>query len=212
MDNEIKNKYILGDCFNWLKKIEDKSVDLVFTSVPDLNEIDIESEKTYNDFLFKALDEILRVVKDDGFFVACQTDRKFNSKILPKHIVMANRVLQRGYIIKDYKILIKDRVDKVNLYRLNFSHVLIFTKTGKIPLEKKKGDFLIDTWVFKLPKNKNYWGSDFTDLVIKTLSKEGDFVVDPFAGRGTVLKSCKELNRNYFGTEINPDVYEIDYV
>ena len=34
-------------------------------------------------------------------------------------------------------------------------------------------------------------------------SKEGDLVLDPFAGSGTTLQVAKDLNRDYIGIEIN---------
>ena len=36
-----------------------------------------------------------------------------------------------------------------------------------------------------------------SDFFIKAFSNEGDLIVDPFAGSGTVAVSCEELNRNY---------------
>ena len=36
-------------------------------------------------------------------------------------------------------------------------------------------------------------------------SNEGDLVLDPLCGSGTVLKMCRMLNRNGIGFEINPD-------
>lgn len=36
-------------------------------------------------------------------------------------------------------------------------------------------------------------------------SKEGDYVLDPFSGTGTVGVACKQTNRNYIGMEINPE-------
>lgn len=40
--------------------------------------------------------------------------------------------------------------------------------------------------------------------IILTTTQEGDIVVDPFAGSGTILKVAQELNRNYIGFEIDP--------
>lgn len=40
---------------------------------------------------------------------------------------------------------------------------------------------------------------------IKYFSKEGDTVLDPFMGSGTVGVACKQLNRNFIGIEINKD-------
>ncbi len=41
--------------------------------------------------------------------------------------------------------------------------------------------------------------------LISLLSKEGDIVLDPFNGSGTVCVAAKQLNRKYIGIDINPD-------
>jgi DNA modification methylase len=45
--------------------------------------------------------------------------------------------------------------------------------------------------------------------MVKASSKEGDLVLDPFAGVGTTFVVCKELKRNFIGFEINPHYVEI---
>lgn len=206
------NKYALGDVFDYFPLIDDKSVDLVLTSVPDLEEMGMDDESLYLDFLERAVDQISRIVKDTGFIVMCQTDRKLKGKILTKHLYFLNSFNKRGFETKDYKILIKDRIDKINLFRLNYSHILFFTKEGKIATDKRKGDFLKDIWIFPSPKNKNFWDEGFTDLIISTLTEKDDLVIDPFAGRGTTLRSAKKLGRKYFGAEIKKEIYDQDYV
>lgn len=47
------------------------------------------------------------------------------------------------------------------------------------------------------------------ERIIKASSKEGDIVLDPFAGVGTTFVVCKELQRNFIGFEINPNYVEI---
>jgi len=44
---------------------------------------------------------------------------------------------------------------------------------------------------------------------IYSWSNENDLVFDPFTGSGTVAVSCKKLNRNFIGSEINPDYVAI---
>lgn len=45
--------------------------------------------------------------------------------------------------------------------------------------------------------------------LIKLLSVSGDFVLDPFCGSGTTCLAAKNLNRDYFGIEINPDYIKL---
>lgn len=44
-----------------------------------------------------------------------------------------------------------------------------------------------------------------SDFFIKAFSNEGDLIVDPFAGSGTVAVSCEQLNRNYVMIDKEPD-------
>jgi len=45
--------------------------------------------------------------------------------------------------------------------------------------------------------------------LIKLLSREDDFVLDPFCGSGTTCIAAKILKRNYLGIEINPDYVKL---
>lgn len=45
--------------------------------------------------------------------------------------------------------------------------------------------------------------------LVKLFSKKGSLVVDPFLGSGTTAIACNNTNRNFFGTELNKEYYEI---
>ena len=47
----------------------------------------------------------------------------------------------------------------------------------------------------------------FADKVIKTYTRPGDSVLDPFAGRGTAVFSAATQNRPFIGIEVNPVGY-----
>lgn len=45
--------------------------------------------------------------------------------------------------------------------------------------------------------------------IILSTTKEGDLIVDPFCGSGTILKVAKELKRNFIGIEISKKYCEM---
>ncbi len=57
-------------------------------------------------------------------------------------------------------------------------------------------------------KFKNYTTEDPEEIcvkLIKDFSKEGDTVLDPFMGSGTVLKIARDLNRPAIGVDVNAE-------
>lgn len=47
------------------------------------------------------------------------------------------------------------------------------------------------------------------ERIVKASSNEGDLILDPFAGTGTTFVVCRELERNFIGFEINPNLVDI---
>ena len=81
--------------------------------------------KKYQVLQNQACDEMARTTKDDGFVVISQTDRKINGEILPNHITYYNAMLRNGYVLKDYKIMVRNYpVDKRDMYYFNYQHCL----------------------------------------------------------------------------------------
>ena len=78
-----------------------------------------------------------------------------------------------------------------------------------------KGKTLDQVWEFPIPVQGS-WGKKYIrhfcplpqDMVATMLSlstDEGDIVLDPFAGSGTVLAQCAYMKRKYIGVELNPN-------
>ena len=142
-----------------------------------------------------------------------QTYIKINGEILTNHITYHQNMIRLGWKLKDYKIVVRNYpVDKKDMYTFNYQHCLIFTKKGKF---KRGGDILKNILVYDTQKLKtvsgplklHIWNILFVELMINTLSKEGDKVFDPFAGSGVVLQGARSLNRKYLGCELDEDVY-----
>ena len=51
------DRFVLGDCFDIMKEMEDKSVDFIFTSLPDISQGDFDNEiESYKKFHIKSLE------------------------------------------------------------------------------------------------------------------------------------------------------------
>ena len=51
--------------------------------------------------------------------------------------------------------------------------------------------------------------STLVEPCIRSSSRPGDFVLDPFFGSGTVGVACEKLRRDYVGIELHPDYVKI---
>ena len=209
------NQFLLCDASKLMQEVEDKSVDLVFSSLPDISQTDFSNNIThYKMFQRSVMQQFARMVKDDGFVVVSQTDRKINGEILANHITYSNTLSECGMKMKDYKIVVRNEpVDKRDMYYFNYQQCVIFTRKGTI---KRSGDFLKNILIYNTDRignikgalNSFMWPEPFCKLIIDKLTKEGDKVLDPFAASGIALQVAKEMNRQYLGCEINKEVFD----
>lgn len=216
---ETNNIYNV-DCYEAIKKLPDKSVDLVIIDPPyDIpyttggsmlekngmrNMFDSLVEDNLTDsFDFSILQELDRVMKKRNIYIWC------NKLLVPK--------------LFDY-------------YRNSLFDIICWHKTNAMPLCGSK--YLSDTEYclyfheplklnttydtakthYELPKNigdkRKFWHPTckpvaiLQNLIINS-SNEGDVVLDTFLGSGTTAVAAKNQGRQYIGFEINPKYYEI---
>jgi site-specific DNA-methyltransferase (adenine-specific) len=98
---------------------------------------------------------------------------------------------------------VKDRPVRCHEY------LFLFAKNEKYYFDHDK---IINRSVWKVLPSRNKEGKHYAtfpiDLITPCLlagSQEGDLVLDPFSGSGTVGVACKKHNRNYIGIELNPE-------
>ena len=136
------NQFLRCDASDLMQEVEDKSVDLIFSSLPDISQTHYNTDTvSYKEFQANVMKQFARMVKDDGFVVVSQTDRKINGEILANHITYPNALSDCGMKMKDYKIVVRNEpVDKRDMYYFNYQQCVIFTRKGTI---KRSGDFLL---------------------------------------------------------------------
>lgn len=216
-------QYTFGDAFPILEAIEDESIDLIFTSLPDMSQTPFGGDgvndiTAYLSLQFGALSQFSRIIKPTGFVVLCQTDRKVNGEILCNHVNYINWLHTRFHMkVKDEKIVVRNSVGKRDLYYMTYQYMTVFTRKGTW---KRAGDFLKDIIVDpqrEIVPGQYSWSIDFCRLVIENLTKPGDKVIDPFAAAGPVLYAAGLTGRQWWGAECDPVRYNtglsgFDYV
>lgn len=223
---------IHGDCYKEIVKIKDNSVDLILIDPPyqisrksgfsnysnkasedvitKYSKISIdfgEWDKVDIDwgFLFK---EYYRILKKGGTLIIFYDSWKSNE--LKKYADL-NKFKQHriGYWIKKNPVPINS---KVNYLSNAVESFFTFVKSGKPTFNSK-----YDNGVYYYPichgkeryDHPNQKPLQLIKDLIQKHSKEGDIVLDTFAGTGTTGVACKLLKRNYIMIENDEYYFEI---
>lgn len=195
----------LEDCRETLKK--DMEYNYVLTSPPDFDELGLNPKKdSYDQFLYTWMP----LLNPKGNLVSiCISDRKVDSIIYTKHISCINVMEKCGWKLKSYKIWVKSY--KINMFRLNYMHLLTFQKKPhKANLTKEfKEDVFLDESSYKFEGYGFGMSQSICEMLINEHTQEGNVVYDPFMGSGTTACAALSTNRNYLGSEISEEYKKI---
>lgn len=215
------NQVYLGDSYELIKDIPDKTIDLIVIDPP----YELETEGSKENNISKS-------------FARMNNDIKSISKGIDLNILNElTRVMKRIniYIWCNKKQVLEYMKYFVEKLECSFE-IMTWIKTNPTPL--CGGNYLIDKEFClyfrkgvklntKFETASTYWITTKNKLdrdvfdhptikplnIIKTLiqnsSKENDIVLDCFLGSGTTAVACKELNRKYIGIEIDKQYYDI---
>lgn len=191
-------------CGNSLDLINDLNVSpkLIIMSPPDIAETAFALQE-YQQFLNEIYNLCIDKLDEHGVLVSITTDRKMDGEIYLKHIDIINSIKSKSMLF-NYKIWCKSR--GINIYILNYCHLLCFRKSKKITNNKikewYKDVFIIERDKIKGYKTKDSFPSKLIEIIIKNFTNENDLVFDPFVGSGKTAKVAKNLKRNYIGFEL----------
>tara|TARA_B100001564_G_scaffold178157_1_gene149724 strand:- start:318 stop:944 length:627 start_codon:yes stop_codon:yes gene_type:complete len=193
----------LESCLDTLKR--DVKYDYVLTSPPDYAELGIPAHTNeWEDFLHSW---VSLLNPTNNLVTICTTDRKGDGRIYPKHIKVINVFEKNDWFLRKTNIWVKSY--KVNMFRMNYMHILTFAKK---PF-KLKNPHMVDVILDEKSTIVDGFKFGMSMLVVKMMidnhTKENDIVYDPFMGSGTTAIAAKELNREYLGSEISQEYYDI---
>ena len=219
------NKIYLGDCYELIKQIPDKSVDLIVTDPPYLIEntkagghsnlaksIQGMNDELANGILTQGineeiLDEFMRVMKVPNIYIWC------NHKQIPMYL---DYFVNKHKCSFDIIIWVKTNAMPLfnNKYLTDKEYCLYFRKGAYCnpqSYEEAKTVYFqpINISDKQLFEHTTIKPISIISTLIKNSSKENDIVLDCFIGSGTTAVACKELNRQYIGMEISPKWHEI---
>ena len=217
-------KLINGNAIDFMKTLEDESVDLIVTDPPYKVTARgnagnsggmMQTKLSMQGKIFKHNDikpieyipEFYRLLKDGS-----------HCYIMTNHVnlqEMLNTATECGFHF--IKSLIWNKGNKImgQFYMSQFEYILFFRK-GKGKKINKCGT--ADILNVPNKKTKGEDGKNIHDtekpvelmkILIENSSQEGELVLDPFLGVGATAMACKELNRDYIGVELDEKYYNI---
>ena len=218
----MSHKIIQGDCVEKMKEIESNTIDLVITSPPyeDVSGAgygaktkDILFLKLYSEFMDKVFNELYRILKPTGQIFFNIKHKTHNKKLSTAHWIefleSFKQFKLKSYIIWKYA----GSFDSTKLrFHLDYEIIYHLSKGDNIYLNDKCGinDPLSSVWYIphNIPNRERIHPTQMpkalVERILKVSSKEGDIVLDCFAGSGTTCKVAEEFGLKSIGIEINP--------
>ena len=222
----------LGDCLELMREIPDASIDLVVTSPPynkrghsganlagrnwKAGDIDYGvfnddmPEPEYQSWQLRILDEIYRVLVDGGSLFYNHKNRVKNYALTsPLVWLLKSPLTLRQEIIWD-----RGSAPDINPRRFYPSTERIYWmfKGEKPKYFNAASANYKEVWRINQEYNNEHpapFPVEIAKRCIEACSRDGDLILEPFAGSGSTLLAAKELGRNAIGIEINPQYFEI---
>lgn len=219
---DMINTIQLGDCYELIKNIPDKSIDLVYIDIPYLIEDGgcsssllsqrmkkiqhNEIEKIRHGIDYSILDELCRIMKNIYIYIWCSKEQildlleyfkgkaRFNILVWCKTnpSPMTNNVW-----LPDVEYCICFKSEKAPRYNDGYE-----LKSKWYLSSKNKND----KDLFKHPTIKPL---EFVKRHILHSTQPNDIVLDCFCGSGTTCLAAKETGRRYIGMEIDKEYHRI---
>ena len=190
----------VDDAINWLNNQPNNTISNFVTGICDMNEIKTNSIDEYLKFFESVVNLIFDKVDPNGYAIFIQTDRKHNKTWVDKSFIISKIAYSKGFKMVWHKIVLHRDVNKTNLFRPTYAHMLCYTVNGK------PGSATPDV----IPVSKTIYCNatpiravEIACEFIKQYSP-GLFIADPFVGRGTTVNVAQQMGIDSVGIDIDP--------
>lgn len=213
-----------ADCYEAIKKIPSKSIDLVYIDIPYLIEDGgcssselskrikkvqhQEIENIRHSINYSIFDELCRVMKKIYIYIWCSKEQMFE---IMKYFIENKKVR--------FNLLVWCKTNPTpmtnNVWLPDVEYCFCFKERGA---KRYNDGYELKSKFYLSAKNKQDKNL-FQHPTIKPLelvkrhllhsTNENDIVLDCFLGSGTTAVACKELGRKYIGFEIDKTYYNI---
>ena len=230
------NKIYNEDCLEGMKRMPDKSVDLIFTSPPYNMNLRIRNGKYCSRQIVKEISTKYENFSDN---LSMEDYFEFNKKIIEEltrigGLVFYNIQFLTGNKVALFKLIghfseiLKEVIvwDKVNgqpaiqegVLNSQYEVILVFDSSNAISRKFDTATFKRGTLsnVWNIKRGKKYsskHGATFpvelAERVILNFADKNALILDPFIGLGTTAIAAINTKRNFIGFELDKDYFEI---
>ena len=210
------------DCLEGMKRIPDKSVDIIVTSPPyNIGKMHSNTtqhgsysgndmkEDDYQQWQLELLAEMYRVLKDEGsLFYNHKVRIKKGKAIHPLEWLLKTEFILKQEITWDMGK--SANCDKIRFFPFS-ERVYWLSKSPKTKLHNANN--LSDVWrVVPTHKRKEtghiaVMPNEIVNIILESV--EGDIILDPFMGSGTTAIAAINTNRNFIGFELDETYYNL---
>lgn len=227
------NKIYNENCYDFIPKLKDKSIDLVITDPPywhkkspatTTKNIQYKTNSSFsNSELFRA----------DGFMMKDMSDFDENNVNLFLDLLKPKMKIMNAYIFCNdtlvpyycmwaeknnfnFSILIWEKplsIINKNRFSQNIEYIVRIYDygTGLNSLKENKFYNKIKKYNITEKIHPTQKPLDLIREIVKLSSKENDLIADFFMGSNTTAIACLKEKRNYLGCEINKEIFNLGY-
>lgn len=186
---------ICADALVWMAGTHTRGP--VATSLPDAEEIGI-SLVEWAEWFIRAATACMRIARDGDRVLFYQTDRKAGGKTLSKPELLFRAATDAGSSLLWHKIALRRGAGSIDLHRPGYTHLMAFGRNAR------PGTATPDVFEAGKPVYKNGVGSIAARIMVDFAGVDDAPIIDPFCGRGTILRAAADSGYDAVGVDIDP--------